>query len=132
MKKQLSFFTLFLVLVFSLILVTACDNDDSSPNNSNNNSKLDARLFGTWVYYQNGETKPSLSWTFNSNGTCVQHIYGSDYNWNWEIESGKIKLFVKYGTPAYYPYKIEENKLYLAVEVNGEETWGLPFTKQTK
>jgi hypothetical protein len=123
MKKLLILFSLLsFVLVFS-----SCSDDDSNPANSNDSElNLDSDLYGTWSFVDSNNDVHS--WTFNSNGTCVQTLYNQNFNWNWTIENEQIKLFVTGGNPAFYTYKIEGNNLYLWVDAIND--WGLPYTKQ--
>lgn len=86
---------------------------------------LDPDLYGTWVH---GEGDEETSWTFKSNGTCVQYVYYEEYDWKWGIEGGQLKLFVDGGIPAYKTYKVEGNQLYFWVDLIDD--WGLPFTKE--
>lgn len=119
--KEKKLVYLFVLMIFSLSW-SACsdygyDDDNDLP--------LDANLYGTWV---NGSGDDETSWTFKSDGTCIQYIYYEEYDWEWGIEDGQLKLFVDNGIPAYKTYKIEGNKLYFWSEFIDD--WGLPFTKE--
>ncbi|MCD6346380.1 MAG: hypothetical protein J7L96_03065 [Bacteroidales bacterium] len=92
---------------------------------SKKNDSLDSNLYGTWSYTS---TDGVTSYTFSSDGTCVQVLYGVSYNWKWAIEDGKLKLYIDSGIPTYKTYKIEGNLLYIWVDSISD--WGLPFTKQ--
>lgn len=85
-----------------------------------NNLELDPNLFGKWVFEDN-------FWQFNPDGTLIQHVTGKDYHWNWVIENGRLKLFVPNGKPAYFTYKIENNKLFFYVE--SLDVWSAPMYK---
>lgn len=90
------------------------------------NLELDDQIFGTWIFIDDNYT--IYSWTFNADGTARQVIGSIEYNWNWVVENGKLKLYIRGGTPTYKVYKIEGNQLYFWVE--GVGTWSVPFTKQ--
>jgi hypothetical protein len=85
-------------------------------------SKLDPNLFGKW-----SNPNADAFWQFNADGTLVQNANGKDYNWNWVIENGKIKMFVPYGNPAYITYKIENGVLYIWVD--SLSIWSAPMYK---
>jgi hypothetical protein len=121
MKKLLILFSLLsFILIFS-----SCSEDDNNPASSEN-LNLDNDLFGKWSFTDSNNDV--LSYTFNSNGTCVQTVYDQNVNWNWTIEEEQLKLFVTGGIPAYFTYKIEGSQLYLWIDSVND--WGLPFTKQ--
>ena len=103
-----------LIAIMGLLTISTSSCKKESKN-------LDSALYGTWTYEE-------LSWTFVKDGTCIQTTYGTDYNWEWEIEDEKLKLFITGGLPTFYTYKIEGNLLYLWVD--SMNTWGLPFTKE--
>ncbi len=85
---------------------------------------LDPALIGTWTFYDGDD---EFSWVFHADGTCVQSTPAGDYDWEWTIENGQLKLFVGGGTPAYMQYMIEGSQLYFWADTL--ETWALPFTK---
>jgi len=120
-----------IILLSFLILVafsfSSCSDYGYADGYGDNEEEmlLDTDLYGTWSF---GEGENEASWTFNSDGTCTQMLYGVDYEWKWEIENSQLKLYVDNGTPAYKTYKVEGDKLYLWVDMTGE--WGLPYTKQ--
>jgi len=113
-------FILFISMLLLSTVFVSCDKDLEE------NLNLDSALIGQWIFVDaNGDI---YSWTFKDDGNCVQTLYNVDYEWKWEIEDTKLKLYVDGGTPAYKEYKIEANKLYFWVE--SVEIWSLPFTKQ--
>lgn len=87
-------------------------------------ANLDPNLIGTWAYDDGEDT---YGWAFDADGTCVQSTPAGDYDWQWAIENGQLKLFVGAGKPTYKQYKIEGNQLYFWVD--SLETWSLSFTK---
>ena len=107
--------------ILLIFLLSFCSDEDNPTKPEN----LDSNLIGKWsiVDSENDEH----DWTFKDDGTCIQTLYNQNYNWKWEIEDGKIKLYVDGGNAAYYTYKIDDNKLYLWVD--SIEDWGLPYTK---
>lgn len=118
-----------LLTLFSGLLLTACSDygygGDYGDNIDNNDRILDSKLYGTWTHVAVDNT---MSYTFKSNGECIQTTYGTDYDWLWEIVDGQLKLYVTNGTPTYKTYKIEGNKLYFWSDYIDD--WALPFTKQ--
>ncbi|MEA1877224.1 MAG: DUF5640 domain-containing protein [Bacteroidota bacterium] len=122
-KKPIELFYRILVLTILSLIVGACS--DYEYNDPPEDLNLDSNLYGTWSYTNDDGT---ASWTFNSDGTCIQSLYGTNYDWKWEIESGQLKLFVDSGIPAYKTYKIEGNLLYFWAESISD--WAIPFTKQ--
>lgn len=117
--KRLIKFSSILLLAFAFSFCSDEDNPSKAEN-------LDDNLIGKWVITDSNDDE--YSWTFNSDGSCIQTIYNQDYNWKWEIEAEQIKLFVDGGKAAYYKYKIESNMLYLWVD--SVEDWGVPYTKE--
>jgi len=115
------FVKLFLPMMIILIFSSCFSGIDTDPQN------LDSDLFGTWVFTDEDQMV-TASWTFNDDGSCVQFLYGTDYDWEWEIEGDQLKLFVEGGTPGYKIYVIEGNLLYFWVD--SIDDWGLAFTKQ--
>ena len=115
------------LLIFSssilLVLLLSFCSDEDNPTKAEN---LDSNLLGKWVFVDSNDD--IHSWTFNENGTCVQTLYNQDFNWEWQIEDGQIKLFISGAKAAYYNYRIDGNKLYLKVDSMDE--WGIPFTKE--
>ena len=124
MKGKIRINHILLSMLF-LTLFGCADYGYSDGYGEDNSLPLDANLYGTWV---NGTGDDETSWTFKSNGTCIQYIYYEEYDWEWGIENGQLKLFVDNGIPAYKTYKIEGNKLYFWSEFIND--WGLPFTKK--
>jgi len=97
------------LLLFSMLFASCIIVDDKDKNDD-----LDPALIGYWAYKE-GNTITN-AWRFKSDGTAVQSVYGSDYNWKWLVESGKLKLYVDFGTPRYITYKIVHDKLYFWVD----------------
>jgi hypothetical protein len=118
----------FLSVVTFIMLLSFCSKEENNPAGSTGttNLNLDSALFGQWVFTDSNND--IFGWTFNDDGSCIQTSYSQNYNWKWEIENQRIKLYVDGGTPAYYTYKIEGNQLFLWVDSISD--WGLPFTKQ--
>lgn len=112
---------IFLLSFFIFLLLSGCSEDDN-PTKAEN---LDSNLLGEWVFVDSNNDVHS--WTFNEDGTCIQTLYNQDFNWEWQIEDGQIKLFISGAQAVYYNYRIEGNKLYLRVDSMDE--WSLPYTK---
>ena len=111
---------------YSLILNSKTVEPPKNNNTNNNTGNLDSALFGTWSFTDSeGE---NYYWKFNSNGTCIQGLPSGEYQWEWTIENGSLKLFEGAGLPAYKQYKIEGNLLYFWVDQ--VEDWSFPFTKE--
>ncbi|MGI6292210.1 MAG: hypothetical protein ACOXZH_07300 [Bacteroidales bacterium] len=117
MKKSL----LLLLISGFLLSFAACDKDNGEK------VQLDPALYGKWSI-GNPNEDDYLFYHFKSDATLIQHIYGSDYNWLWCIEDGKLKMYVSGGIPHYKSYKIEGNLLYFWVD--SMEEWALPLTKE--
>ena len=115
-----------LAALLSFAFIFSNCSDDSSNPASSENLNLDNNLVGKWSFTDSNNDV--LSWTFNSDGSCVQTVYDQNVNWNWTIEDSKLKLYINGGAPAYFTYKIEGNQLYMWVDVTND--WGLPYTKQ--
>lgn len=119
---------LFLALsLFVVFLLPSCSDYGYADGYGEEGSDvvLDPNLYGTWSH---GSGDDKLSWTFKSNGTAIEMIYNTDYDWKWAIEDGQLKLYVDNGIPAYKTYKIEGNKLYFWSDYVGG--WSLPMTKE--
>lgn len=115
---------LFLLLMFfaAASLMIACEDENEDGNERN----LDPQLIGYWLFDTNDDE--FHAWRFKSDGSAVQTTYGQDYNWQWDIENEKLKLYISGGVPTFQTYKIEGNNLYFWVDQISD--WGLPFTKQ--
>jgi hypothetical protein len=88
--------------------------------------EMDEELYGLWALVESNDVI-AASWEFKDDATCIQFQGGTYYDWLWEIESGKLKLYLENETPIFHMYSIEGNYLYFYLEEKGE--WGLPFIK---
>ena len=122
MKKKLFSSSIYLFIAFLSVFIIACDSDSSTKSSKD----LDSKLYGTWVFVDS--ENEVFSWTFKSNGTCIQSVYGIETEWKWTIESEKLKIFITGGLAHYKTYMIEGNLLYFYVDEISD--WGIPFTKQ--
>jgi hypothetical protein len=86
-------------------------------------------LVGTWYYKEDGVIV--TGYTFNSDNSATQIMYGEKYTgWTWEAKGSTLYLIGGNGKRNSWEYRIDNGKLYLTVEVNGESVEGLPLTKQ--
>lgn len=88
---------------------------------------FDENLVGKWELGVPTDKDNYYYWEFKTDGSAVQFINGTKYNWKWTNENGQLKLFVDNGKPAYLTYKIVGNELYFWVD--SMSIWGSPFVK---
>lgn len=88
---------------------------------------FDENLLGKWQLGVPTDKDNYYYWEFKADGSAVQFINGTKYNWKWTNENGQLKLYVDNGKPAYLTYKIVGNELYFWVD--SMSIWGSPFVK---
>jgi len=124
-RNKLNLIRTLSIILISAFCMSSCSDYGYGEDEGGDGRVLDSNLYGTWTYDSSDNV---TIWKFKSNGDCLVTSYGNETEWLWEIEGGQIKLYVTGGTPIYYSYKIEGDKLYLSTD--GIDGWGLPLTKQ--
>ncbi|MDD2385760.1 MAG: hypothetical protein PHP52_03155 [Bacteroidales bacterium] len=86
-------------------------------------------IVGTWLYKE--DKSIVAGYIFNSDYTATQIIYDEKYTgWTWETKGNTLYLIGGNGKRNSWEYRIDNGRLYLTVEYNGEKVEGLPMVKQ--
>ncbi len=115
-------------LIFATIVAliaigfSSCEEDDTELLKS-----LDNELYGRWEL-QYGSSENVTGYTFFSDGTAMQTIYGQDRSWQWRVENSSIVFYVEGGEESDpLRYKVHGRQLFLWSEEIDD--WGAPMTK---
>lgn len=76
MKKIAKIFSLTVVALFAVVILTACGGD------------IDENLVGTWGW----EDAPIWAYTFNEDGTGFRGILGSEIDFTWNVNNGELRI----------------------------------------